>query len=305
MYDEFLNITGFNIQDFFERFVDFINNRSQLIIDYYSGLVDNLDRDSFGEYELLLNESTHVLDLFDLNQERFNTVDFWELMEFADDIKIKLETIGNFSVFTRSAVKKESFTNDVVIEEPTRDKETIEEMADRLGSIDRDNDWVDIAISNALIQEDYTLDGGRVLNVTFKNNSKFFIDSIVGNPEGELIKGYDIDRYIQFEGEDLKILSLDETLQQTVDILISLNKNDNPEFPQYGIDKTLILGMSLKSILLPSIIRQIYQTFSTDDIIDRVQLLDSNFDQDSLNISLNVNIKSGEEQKRILSINGN
>jgi len=305
MYDEFLNITGFNLEGYFRRFVDFVNNQSQQIIDYYSGLVEIMDRDSFGEYELLLEESSFVINLFDLNYERFNTINFWELMEFADDIRVKLLTIGNFSKFARSSVKKESFSNEVSIEVATRDNEPLEEMMTRFGSTDRDNDWVDIALSNSIIQEDYTSDGGVVLNVNFKNNFRFSVQSVLDNPEGDKIKGKDVDKIMSFEDDDLKILGFDDTLQQTVNILTNLKKNDNPEFQQFGIDKTLVLGMSFKAVTLPSLIRQIYQTFSTDDVVKQVQILNTKFDQDSLYMDLNVVIKSGEEQQRTLSVNGN
>jgi hypothetical protein len=302
VFDEFKKITGFDIESFFRRFTDFITNDSQNIIDYYSGFVEVLDRDSFGTYEDLVKESDFVVNLFDLNYERFKTVDFWELMEFADDIRIKLSTIGNFSKFARSSVKKASFTGDVTIQVATNDNETIEELMSRVGSIDRDNDWVDVAVRNNLEQEDYTLAGGVVLDINFKNNSRFFIEGVIDNPEGDKIKGLDIDKRIQFVDNDLKILSYEETLDQSLNILINLRKNDNPEFPQYGIDSSLIVGMNIKSLSLPSVVRQIYQTFSTDDIIDKLQITRTDFESDNVNINMNISIKSGEEQKRVLSI---
>lgn len=302
VFDEFKKITGFNIEDFFRMFTDFITNNSQNIIDYYSGFVEVLDRDSFGIYEDLVKEADFVVNLFDLNYERFKTVDFWELMEFADDIRIKLSTIGNFSKFARSSVKRASFTGDVTVQFATNDNETIEELMSRVGSTDRDNDWIEVAVRNNLEQEDYTLDGGTVLNINFKNNSRFFIEGIIDNPEGDKIKGLDIDKRIQFVDDDLKILSYNETLDQSLNILINLRKNDNPEFPQNGIDPSLVVGVSIKSLSLPSIVRQIYQTFSTDDIIDKLQITKADFESDNVNINMNISIKSGEEQKRVLSI---
>jgi hypothetical protein len=305
MYDEFFEITGFDLEGYFRRFVDFINNQSQLIIDYYSGLLDTLDRDAYGEYESLLEESSFVINLFDLNQQSFNTVDFWELMEFADDIKVKLETIGNFSRFARSSVKKESFSNEVSVEVAMRENETLEELLTRYGSTDRDSDWVDIALTNTLIQEDYNGSGGKVITLTFKNNVRFNVFGVVDNPEGDKIKGKDVDKHIQFEDDDLKVLGFDDTLTQSMGTLLGLKRNDNPEFPQYGIDSSLVVGTSLKSVALPSVIRQIFQIFATDDIVKEIQIVSSDFGQDSLNLKLNITMKSGEEQKRTLSVNGN
>ena len=302
MFDEFKNITGFDLEDFFRRFTDFITNRSQNIIDYYSGLLGELDRDSFGEYESLLEESNFVVNLFDLNMDRFQTVDFWQLMDLSDDVRIKLETIGNFSRFARSSVKKESFTQDVVVKVPLREDETIEELVSRLGSTDRDSDWVDVAISNSLEQEDYTNAGGIVLDINFRNNSRFFVEGIIDNPDGDRIKGLDVDKRLEFVDNDLKVLGYDETLDQSLTILVNLRKNDNPEFPDYGLDPSLVIGSNLGSIGLPSIIRQIFQTFSTDDIVQSLQFVNTDIGMDNISLDVNITIKSGEEQKMALSL---
>lgn len=302
MFDEFKDITGFDIEDYFRRFVYFINNQSQNIIDYYSGFLDTMDRDSFAAYENFLLEAEEVINLFNLNNERLNTVDYWTLMEWADDLKIKLETIGNFSKFARSSVKKESFSTDVSIDVSTNDRETIEELVDRLGSTDRDSDWAQIAIDNRLEQEDYNRDGGVVLSTTFKNNTKFFIQGVIDNPEGDKIKGLDINKKINFVDDDLEVLDYDATALQSLNILINLRKNDNPEFPRYGIDPSLIIGMNLKTVALPSVTRQLFQTISTDDLVEKVQVIRTEVGVDSMNMDLNIIIKSGEEQKRVLSI---
>lgn len=302
MYEEFENITGFDLESFYSRFVTFINEQSQLIIDYYSGLEDNMDRDAYKEFLYLNNNIDYVLNLFYLNKERFNTIDFWQLMEFADDIKIKLNTIGNFNRFSRSAVLKESFTNETVVDVAMRKGETIEELVARFGSTDREADWVDVAITNSLIQEDYTPDGGVVLSITFKNNFRFFLDSIVDTPIGDKIKGLDLNKYITFVGDDLNTLNYNQTLKQSMEILANLRKNSNPEFPFYGINPAIISGMSFKQAAIPPIIRQIYQVFSSDDIVKRIEISKTEFESDSIIMDINIVIKSGEEQKMTLSV---
>jgi hypothetical protein len=302
MMDEFYDITGFNISAFFDRFTGFVSNESQKIIDYYSGVASDMDRDAYNNYQKLVVDVKFVLDLFYLNMNRFKTTDYWNLIEFCDDISIKLETIGNFSKYARSSVDKESFTSDVVVQLAMKENETVEEMIARLGSNDRDQDWVDVALSNALIQEDYDTRGGKVLNITFKNNSNYFINGIVDNPEGDRVKGRDVCKKLTFENEDIKVLGYDDTLLQTLDILINLRKNDNPEFPELGVDKTLVTGVSFKSIMLPAFIRQLFDTFATDDLISGVEITNTDFDEDNFNAYLNINIKSGEEQQRTLSL---
>jgi hypothetical protein len=311
MYQDFYDITGYDIADFFQQFATFVNNDSQNIIDYYSGIVPTMNRDSLAIYKNLLQQSNYLLNLFDLDKERLTTVDFWTLIDFADDIRIKLETIGNFSKYARSSVQRESFNQNTSVELATRDNETLESMISRLGSNDKDNDWVTVALSNQVIEESYTLEGGIILRINMQNNTNFNIQSVLDNPDGDKIKGRDIYKILTFIVDpvtgtgDLQVLSYDDTLHQIGNILTNLRKNDNPEFPYSGMDASLIAGMNFKTVAIPSIIRQIYQTFSTDDIIQQIEILNSKSINDSLFLELNIKTKSGQTQLQTLNVNGN
>jgi hypothetical protein len=98
------------------------------------------------------------------------------------------------------------------------------------------------------------------------------------------------------------VLGYDDTLQQTLSILFNLKVNDNPEFPADGIYPSLVIGQTFKAIALPSVIRQLFQVCSTDDIISKIEVLDTSFDQDSLNLKTSISIKSGESKQMTLVV---
>ncbi len=302
MFDEFYKITGFDLETYFNRFVSFISNQSQLIIDFYSGSTEEMDRDAYEEFKYLSGKIDYILDLFDINIQRFNTVDFWQLMEYSDDIKIKLESIGKFWKFARSSVDGGSFTNKVTLSLPLKENQTLEQMLKELGSTDKENDWVDVALKNNLIQEDYTTDQNVLIKINFKNNFDFKITSCVGSLEGDNIKGVDINKKIAFVDDDFKILSNDNTLNQNIDILANLGKNDNPEFQSNGINHSLVVGTNMKTIAIPSVVRQLFDTFATDDLVKEIRILSVETEEDNIYMNYNIFLHSGEEKTQTLSI---
>ena len=60
--------------------------------------------------------------------------------------------------------------------------------------------------------------------------------------------------------------------------------------------------MNIKSVALPSVIRQIFQTFSTNDRVDKLEIASTDVDGDSISLKMNIYIKSGEEQKKVLNL---
>ena len=52
MYEKFLSVTGYNIKDFFQSYVDFCSEYYPYIVDYYQGGEINVD--SFYELDKLI-----------------------------------------------------------------------------------------------------------------------------------------------------------------------------------------------------------------------------------------------------------
>jgi len=133
-----------------------------------------------------------------------------------------------------------------------KQNQTIENLIQDIGSSNRDQDWINLALRNDLKEEDYTPEGGVVLKATFQNNAKIEILSVLDNIQGTNVYGKDIYRRFIFEDNDLLSLSPENTIHQAFDINIELRRGDNPEFANDGLQSSLIVGSNLNSILYPS-----------------------------------------------------
>ncbi len=187
-------------------------------------------------------------------------------------------------------------SSSVEVEYSTRQNQTLEQMVDELGSDDAQQDWIEIALKNNLNEEQYTTDGGVLLKINLQGARTMRILSVVDIMVGDRIYGKDISSKITFDSNenDLKVLNYKETLSQTVKILSSLKQNDNPEFPQNGIQKALVVGINQNSVSFPVLLRQLYDTFGNDDTLKTFMITNIERKEDGLFIEFNIESVTGE-----------
>ncbi|HPI19956.1 MAG TPA: hypothetical protein PKY56_06245 [Candidatus Kapabacteria bacterium] len=302
LIDDFETMTSYPIKNFLGIFKDFIDFQEQDVLSWYSGSTEVPNIDSFNRLNWLLLESRNLNNVFFVNRDRFITADWWELGEIIEDICIKLETISNSSKYYRSSITKNKFTNKIEVSQILRQKQTLEQLSDYVGYEDKDNDWVDVAIRNDLIEEDYTSEGGNLINIAYQSTSQVNIFDVFDNLSNENLYGKDVYRIITFENNDLKVLNYKDTMLQACGILINLKKNSNPEFPTNGIDSDIVAGSNRSNIQYPVLMRQLYNTFSNDDTISSIEIKKFERVQDSILIEIDILTKLNEiiEQKALL-----
>lgn len=265
-------ITNYDLASFLNDFVTFVQQDSQIIIDFYSGNSDSLPQFSMQELERLLNESNKIEELFIAHKDSFQTADFVDLIDLLGDAKVKLLTIQNSAKWTRSSITNNAYNSNIEVNTTLNQNQTLEQLVDTLGSLDDDTDWVDLALRNNLIEEDYTSQGGIKLVASLQNNLKIIIGSVVDTISGQSIYGKDIQAKFEFVDNDLKALGYKDTIEQAFKIAINLRRGDNPEFPTQGLQSSLIVGQNINSVLYPSIFRQIYQNISQDDTFKSISI---------------------------------
>ena len=143
----FLNITGYDINNYFNQFVDFVDNYYQNIIDFYSGTA-NLFSDTIVALENLLQETNTVNELFiNYSNELNDNINSWLLLENFENIKIKVSTINNSGKWLR--VTSVSGVNNTAtnVQEIQKQNETIENLVERTGSLNPEFDWIDAAMT--------------------------------------------------------------------------------------------------------------------------------------------------------------
>lgn len=280
--DNFESILRTPIRGYIANFVQFSKYQFPNIVNYYQGKLSTPDTESFSELETLLHESKELSSLIQLNNYRFNSYGDWELVDQLDEIRTKLETFDNLSRWLRSSITKNDFSPNVEMNIVLRKSQTLEGLSKEVGYKDSQNGWVNVALNNQLTEEDYTPSGGNLLKFSFQNNLNLTIESVVDNMQGEKVYGLDLDKKMTFEDDDLKVLSYRDTIFQAFGILMTLKRNDNPEFPEDGVQSNLAVGNNIRNVSLPIIFRQLSYTFSKDDTFKELQILDFRREEDQL-----------------------
>lgn len=290
--DRFTFHLRYNIQTYIDLYSYFVKNNLQNIINYYQDSQANPDVESFYYLDRLLQEATKIDNLIKSNKNSFSRVDDWELLDFLEDIRSNLETIKQSPKWTRSSKSQQIWRGNVIQTPYTmNDGETLESVSEKVyGSFDSQNDWMRIGIENNLLESDYGANTSNTILVNKKvlSSPNFFARSIVDNLVNEKLYGLDFDRKIQFVDNDLKILTYRDTVVQAVQILIQLIRGDIPEFPNMGVDSSVTVGGSVGAILFSSIIRQLEDTFDTDDSVRNFQVTSISYQNGDLVIEYSV-----------------
>lgn len=295
-FDNFKRIAGYDLQSFFERFVRFVNVHSGNVINYYNGGV--LNNVSFNELESLSKEASKISPLFENFGSNFTYIGYWELLDKFTDIHTGLMTFKNMSKWTRSS-RLNRYDSSVSIDRKIRQGETVENIALEVGYTEPQQDWFDVALSNQLIEEEYTPDGGKIISISFQNNANIVIDNIVDSLRGKNVLGKDIQRRIEFINNDLATVEYEKAVEQALFIILGTVKGSIPEFPEDGTSNESV-GSNVNTIEYPSLFRNLLAMFRKDGRWSEITLLDLSKDQD--NVFMKIECKTILQDRVITNI---
>jgi len=289
---DFEKLTKFPLNQYLTDCNDFFKFGYNNIAQFYNGSIPRANPKYIKQHIELLKQSERLNDQFKNHSSRFSSVGYWELIDYVDDIRTKLQTISKLSKYLRSSRTDFNFSQGYAHPYVIGAEQTLEQISSNiLEDNDANNDWVDIAIKNDLRETEYDIDGGDgiILYKEFFNQN--FVTSVIDNMIGEKIYGLDIQKRFEFVDDDLKVLSYKETAYQTVLILSRLNKGDIPEFVDLGIDRALYIGSNLGTLAFSSIIREMTKVFNSDDLFINFEVLSIKIEQDNFNLSFRVGTK--------------
>lgn len=301
---QFKKITGFDLPTYFQKSVDFIKTDFNVISNYYRGLSESISSSPFTFFDEVNSLTKECLQQFYINRDRFNHSKWWDILEQVEEFDSRFMTLKNMNRWSRSSAKNFGFDANPRFDYVMTQKQTLERISrDFLKSNNSQDDWFDIAKDNNLIEEDYTSSGGNNIKLTLsKQLINFDITSVADTIVEKSVYGKDINKYITFLDDDLEVLSYEETILQAADILVSLKKGDNPERPDLGIQKSVVLGVSKANFNMPILSRQLQSTFATDDSLKNFTIKNVTFESDVAYIDYSVQTRLGEviEQSMVL-----
>lgn len=278
MYEKFLSVTGYNIKDFFQSYVDFCSEYYPYIVDYYQGR--EINADSFYELDKLIAQINIIEPLFQLHENKLDDISMWELLENFSEIVTKLTTIKNSDRWLRSA--SVGRTNTLQLEKQLRTGETFETISEQLELENPEDDWVDIVVPQYIIEEDYvTGHGSNTFSVNLKNVGINYVDNVVDTLVNENILGKDLSIEFVFENEDLKIIKFQKSMEQALQIILEAVKGCIPEFTDYGLPSDFI-GQTTNAIQYPIIFKSLMNMFQRDNRWASAELIDLKKVEDSI-----------------------
>lgn len=266
----FEEYTMFDLSGFLTDFKTFVQVHYGNIIAYYRGDTNDLNQESKKSLEKLETRSLDLRDKLDLFIEDFNTFDYWSLLQYLEDVMKEIDRAGVIYKYLRSS-KYDGFNEDSLIQDyPLGPADTLESVASK----DRDdsqNSWTDIALKNHL-ESIYWVKGEGGINLKLGKRvlENFYLESVIDRLQGETVYGIDLnlkDFGYDADTQDFKVLSYRDTFKQSVDILASLKRGDLPEFEDLGLSSDRVVGSNLADFAFPFIIRELEETFATDDTI--------------------------------------
>ena len=289
----FKQTTSFDLKQYLIDSQEFISRERLSIIAYYSGEIEFLDTNVFEKFNILKFQDERVFELFRIHKKQFpSTIELWDLISLLEKIRKVFKSTLNSPRWSRSSINEFGISNSFEIPHLIRRKESLKTIAKKT-----DRKWNDLAKDNRLREEDYTAEGGEVISLKIPiNNRNLIVESVVDLMVDENIRGKDMNIFLNYDSDkkDIGVLSPKETILQSVQILAGLKKNQNPLYPNDGLNKETIVATNTSLLNFPIFTRQLVANFNTDDSLKNFNVTNIEKDQDNLVVSFSVESRDSE-----------
>lgn len=277
-YERFYNITGYDIQSFFQEFVDFVNNDYPSIVSYYNG--GDMVPSAFLRLVEISKEANTIEPLFALHSNTLDDISMWDILDDFTEVQTKIATIKSSARWLRSATNGRD--NTIQMNRALKSGENFEDVSSSMNNPNPQDDWMNITTPQYIEEEDYTFENGSgIFYINLKNSGNVAVDTVVDALVDENILGRDIDVNWVFVDDDLKTVTKDDAIMQALDIILNALKGCIPEFPEYGIANELV-GTTVNAIQYPSIFKDLMNMFQRDSRWSSVELLDVYTEEDAV-----------------------
>jgi len=292
--EKFKKNTGFDINLLFIEIGIFFQSDYLELIKYYSGQKTDISNKHYENLDYINSKVEILLNLID--QFDFKNVDISYLLEKIEAVDTSIKSVYVLNKWLRSSITAFGYRESNQINYQLSQNQNLESVSRKVNNSDSfQDDWVDIAINNNLLETDYDSNGGLILNLPVNSyDFTLSLEDVVDTINGKSCYGKDINKILTFENQDLASLGFSETALQSVNILANLCKNDNPEFPEIGIQKDFFLGSNYNIFSVPVLTRQLNENFKTDKTFTSFVINEFKKESDNFHLSFVVETVFGE-----------
>lgn len=304
--DEFQALTSQDVKQFLTDANNFLQTSYNRIVLYYQGQPSQVQSGDFKVFDNLRKRTESMLATFRIQGNVLKNLKFWLLLDHIENVDSRLASLYKINKWSKSSLTNFGYDPAQQAAYTLKAHQTLERVSqDVLNNTTPDDDWVQIAINNNLKEEDYTVQGGSTVLLSFPNvNNGVSVSAVVAVMVGNAILGTDFDKATRFDPvtQDLAVLSPEDTVQQSMQILANLRKNDNPDFPQYGLQSSVVVGGTRASLNFPVISRQLTETFASDDTFKNFTITQIGVINDTLSIAFTVQTRLNETVDGLIKV---
>ena len=282
----FQNITKFDLRQYFIDYRDFLTNDFPDVSNYYAGKTETIDAAKIKRLKDLITRSRNLLQQFSTFATKFSNVGFWELQQYCQDLNETLERITKLPKYNRVSKSPRGYKPYIQASYSVGGMRTMEDVAREIGDTTTESELI---LNNDLEEENYDIDKLSNINALVNNTSGVVVDTILETPIGNRVYGRDIQRKIEIEGNDLKIVEWEDNVEQKVEILLMLEYGDIPEMPNLG--RAVIEGSNYRDYNYTELLTDLRNVFYQDDLFAYVGITDVSYKDGDISVNVEVNTK--------------
>lgn len=282
----FQNITKFDLRQYFIDYRDFLTNDFPDVSNYYAGKTETIDAAKIKRLKDLIARSRNLLQQFSTFATKFSNVGFWELQQYCQDLNETLERITKLPKYNRVSKSPRGYKPYIQASYSVGGMRTMEDVAREIGETTTESELI---LNNDLEEENYDIDKLSNINALVNNTSGVVVDTILETPVGNRVYGRDIQRKIEIEGNDLKIVEWEDNVEQKVEILLMLEQGDIPEMPNLG--RAVIEGSNYRDYNYTELLTDLRNVFYQDDLFAYVGITDVSYKDGDISVNVEVNTK--------------
>lgn len=282
----FQNITKFDLCQYFIDYRDFLTNDFPDVSNYYAGKTETIDAAKIKRLKDLITRSRNLLQQFSTFATKFSNVGFWELQQYCQDLNETLERITKLPKYNRVSKSPRGYKPYIQERYSVGGMRTMEDVAREIGETTTESELI---LNNDLEEENYDIDKLSNINALVNNTYGVVVDTILETPVGKRVYGRDIQRKIEIENNDFKIVEWEDNVEQKVEILLMLEQGDIPEMPNLG--RAVIEGSNYRDYNYTELLTDLRNVFYQDDLFAYVAITDVGYKDGDISVNVEVNTK--------------
>ena len=282
----FQNITKFDLRQYFIDYRDFLTNDFPDVSNYYAGKTETIDAAKIKRLKDLITRSRNLLQQFSTFATKLSNVGFWELQQYCQDLNETLERITKLPKYNRVSKSPRGYKPYIQESYSVGGMRTMEDVAREIGDTTTESELI---LNNDLEEENYDIDKLSNINALVNNTTGVVVETILETPVGKRVYGRDIQRKIQIEDNDLKLVEWEDNVEQKVEILLMLEQGDIPEMPNLG--HVRLEGVNYNNYNYAEMLIDLRNVFYQDDLFAYVGITDVGYKDGDITVNVEVNTK--------------